>query len=399
VTPGLTYAIEVQGSSNTIAIMGARVGSNGLTVAQMYPRGEAVTNGVPAGDAEDYYFVTYADPSFNAPPAVATDVASVSADEGQTATNTGTVSGTDLNVVSLSATIGAVVNNNDGTWSWSFATVDGPAESQTVTITADDGIGGSASTSFELTVANVDPTIDFIAVPLGPVALSSQPVSVIASFSDPAGAADAAYECTVDLGNGLRPQPGTVAGNECSVPGLTYVEPGIYTITFYLIDKDGGSDSRVAEQYIVIYDPNGSFVTGGGWIDSPAGAYKLDLSLSGNATFGFVSKYQKGKSAPVGTTQFQFHAAGMDFESATYEWLVVSQGGTAAQFKGAGTVNGALGPNGQAYKFMLWAGDGAPDRFRIRIWTENAGTETVVYDNGVDQPLGGGSIVVHTKGK
>jgi hypothetical protein len=78
---------------------------------------------------------------------------------------------------------------------------------------------------------------------------------------------------------------------------------------------------------------------------------------------------------------------------------VVSQGGTAAQFKGAGTVNGALGPNGQAYKFMLWAGDGAPDRFRIRIWTENAGTETVVYDNGVDQPLGGGSIVVHTKGK
>jgi hypothetical protein len=47
---------------------------------------------------------------------------------------------------------------------------------------------------------------------------------------------------------------------------------------------------------------------------------------------------------------------------------------------------------------MLWAGDDAPDTFRIRIWTEDqAGVETDVYDNGSDQAIGGGSIVIHTK--
>jgi hypothetical protein len=47
---------------------------------------------------------------------------------------------------------------------------------------------------------------------------------------------------------------------------------------------------------------------------------------------------------------------------------------------------------------MLWAGDDNTDAFRIKIWTEdNSGVENVVYDNGMDQPIGGGSIKIHTK--
>jgi hypothetical protein len=47
---------------------------------------------------------------------------------------------------------------------------------------------------------------------------------------------------------------------------------------------------------------------------------------------------------------------------------------------------------------MLWAGDSNQDTFRIRIWTEDeaTGAETDVYDNGFDQEIGGGSIVIHT---
>ena len=75
----------------------------------------------------------------------------------------------------------------------------------------------------------------------------------------------------------------------------------------------------------------------------------------------------------------------------------MNQGGTNAQFKGGGTINGELAPNSEAYKFMLWAGDGEPDTFRIKIWWEENETEHVVYDNGFDQAIGGGSIVVHTK--
>jgi hypothetical protein len=42
---------------------------------------------------------------------------------------------------------------------------------------------------------------------------------------------------------------------------------------------------------------------------------------------------------------------------------VVNQGGTNAQFKGNGLINGALDPNGNSFKFMIWAGDGSPDTF------------------------------------
>jgi hypothetical protein len=49
---------------------------------------------------------------------------------------------------------------------------------------------------------------------------------------------------------------------------------------------------------------------------------------------------------------------------------------------------------------MLWAGDGEPDTFRIKIWEEDEyENETVIYDNGMDQAIGGGSIVIHTKKK
>jgi hypothetical protein len=46
---------------------------------------------------------------------------------------------------------------------------------------------------------------------------------------------------------------------------------------------------------------------------------------------------------------------------------------------------------------MIWATDTSPDTFRIKIWWEEAnGTEHVVYDTGSNQPIGGGSIKIHT---
>jgi len=45
---------------------------------------------------------------------------------------------------------------------------------------------------------------------------------------------------------------------------------------------------------------------------------------------------------------------------------------------------------------MIWAGDGDADTFRIKIW-EPSGGEVVVNDIGMNQPIGSGSIVIHTK--
>jgi hypothetical protein len=149
--------------------------------------------------------------------------------------------------------------------------------------------------------------------------------------------------------------------------------------------------------FVVVYDPSGGFVTGGGWITSPAGAYAPAPTATGKATFGFVAKYKPGANKPDGNTEFSFKAAGFDFRSTSYDWLVVA--GSKAQYRGAGTVNGAAG-----YGFLLTAYDDSPDRLRLKVWDAS---NTVVYDNrrgssdDVDtadpQALAGGSIVVHRK--
>lgn len=177
-----------------------------------------------------------------------------------------------------------------------------------------------------------------------------------------------------------------------ATPTYTPTAAGIYSAC--LVVNDGWEDSAEVCTSVVVYDPSAGFVTGGGWIDSPAGAYAADPELAGKATFGFVSKYKKGASVPEGNTEFQFKAGALNFHSSSYDWLVVtgSNGTRYAKFKGSGTING-MGD----YKFQIWAGDGAPDTFRIKIWTETGGVETVVYDNGTEQALGGGSIVVHAK--
>ncbi len=175
------------------------------------------------------------------------------------------------------------------------------------------------------------------------------------------------------------------------------METGVYQICLRAQDVAGNLGAYEC-LLLPVYDPTGGFVTGGGWIMSPAGAYTPNPALTGKATFGFVSKYQPGATIPGGDTQFQFHAADMKFKSTAYDWLVIA--GARAQYKGTGTINGS-----GTYQFLLTAidgdlpGGGGADRFRIKIW----GTGGVVYDNQMnadDQSdpttgLGGGSIVIH----
>lgn len=181
------------------------------------------------------------------------------------------------------------------------------------------------------------------------------------------------------------------------IPSHWYSDAGIYDVCLTVTDTSGLSDTACT--YVVVYDPDGGFVTGGGWIDSPVDAYVPDPSLTGKANFGFVSKYKKKDAeVPTGQTEFQFQVADLNFHIDSYEWLVVT-GSNYAKFKGEGTINGANDENGSPYKFMIWAGDNDPDTFRIKIWTEDEATdiETIVYDNGFDQEISGGSIVIHTK--
>jgi hypothetical protein len=187
----------------------------------------------------------------------------------------------------------------------------------------------------------------------------------------------------------------------------TFNSTGVYLISLAVTDDCGNTGTADTinndlQAMVVIYDPNGGFVTGGGWITSPGGAYTPDPLLTGRASFGFVSKYQPGASIPTGNTELQFRAASFNFKSTGYEWLVVA--GARAQYKGYGTVNG-MG----SYRFMLTVidgqvnGGGGSDKFRLKIWDDSSGG--IIYDNQVsgdtgdnatpNTVIGGGSIVIH----
>lgn len=268
----------------------------------------------------------------------------------------------------------------------------------TVKLTVTDGHTGTATASTTVTVANAPPTVGGISAPLSPVQIGSS-VSVSATYTDP-GTLDT-HTATIAWGDGTTSAATVTESNGSGIASgaHVYASAGVYTLTMTVTDKDGGSGSS-NYQYVVIYDPSGGFVTGGGWITSLPGAYALSPSATGKATFGFVAKYENGANVPSGNTQFQFNAAGFSFSATSYDWLVV--GGAKAQYKGSGTINGA-----GDYAFMLTAVDGqltggdGSDTFRIKIWDKTSGA--VIYDNqsgASDEStpttaLGGGSVIIH----
>jgi uncharacterized membrane protein len=268
--------------------------------------------------------------------------------------------------------------------------------SYTARLTVSDGQASSSATA-QVTVANVAPTLEAISAPLDPKAVATA-ITISASFTDP-GSRDT-HLATIDWGDGGAAQTVTPSGGVVAA-SRSYPDPGVYRIRVRVTDDEGARSNESVFEYVVVYDPSAGFVTGGGWIDSPAGAFRADPTRAGKASFGFVAKYLKGAQVPTGSTEFQFSAANLSFKSSEYEWLVVS--GARGQFKGSGSLNGVGG-----YGFLLTAvdgqakGGGGTDRFRVKIW--NVATGAVVYDTqpgeaddaSLSTVIGGGSVVIHT---
>jgi hypothetical protein len=275
------------------------------------------------------------------------------------------------------------------------------SDNYTITVTVADDAGSGGGTT-GITVNNVAPAITTVTGPAGPLAQGST-ASITVDFTD-VGSQDT-HTVTYSWDDGLPNTTQTAAGtgNGSNTATHTYAAAGVYKVGVTVTDDDTGSVSSVFE-FVVVYDPSAGFVTGGGFIVSPSGAYLDDPTLTGRANFGFVSKYQRGSSVPTGETEFQFHAGNFNFHSTAYDWLVIS--GPKAQYKGSGQINGS-----GDYGFLLTAtdgqvnGGGEVDKFRIKIWDKVTGV--VVYDNvrgnpdDIDaanpQAIVGGSIVIHRR--
>ena len=316
-------------------------------------------------------------------------------------------SGAEGSAVSFDGSHSSDPDGNPLTYTWDFgdgSSGTGPTPTHTyadngtyvVKLTVSDGtLSGEATTS--AVIANVAPSVGTITAPLDPQQIGDV-VTASAAFTDP-GTLDS-HTGVIDWGDRSTSSAAiSETGGSGSASGShAYDAAGVYTLTLTVTDKDGGVGQSVF-QFVVVFNPVGGFVTGGGWIVSPRGAYPAMPSLSGKATFGFVSKYPKNAITPVGNMEFDFHLGSLHFRSTSYDWLVVST--SKVRFKGSGTINGA-----GDFAFLVSAVDGDvtggdPDTFRMKIWDKNTGV--VIYDSemgsGDGAPastvLGGGSIVIH----
>jgi PKD repeat protein len=260
----------------------------------------------------------------------------------------------------------------------------------TVTYTVEDNAGNTEQASFTVTVTNAAPQLTQIDAPATPVAvINAVPVSITFADNNLTGA-------IIEWGDGSSDTYAAGANNLIAGSHL-YNAPGLYTLKVTLTDACGAQATGTYE-YVMVNAPADGFITGGGWINSPAGAL-VGTSTMGKASYGFNAKYNPATGLSSGSATFDFPAGALSFASTRIDWLVVAD--SKAWIKGAGTVNGVSG-----YSFLLSAVDSEldgyrnTDTFRMQIWN---GSGTLVYDNQLNvapnAPAGhmiaGGSIVVH----
>ncbi|EFO81719.1 BNR repeat-containing protein [Oscillochloris trichoides DG-6] len=134
-----------------------------------------------------------------------------------------------------------------GTWSWNYATDDGPTQSQDVVITATTGVSGdTTSIPFPLTVVNVAPTASL--ANSGPVNEGSTATVSFSNQADPSTAdTTAGFHYAYDFDNdgifevGDGTYSGSVTSASATVPAdVLAAGPGMRTVLGRIIDKDDG---------------------------------------------------------------------------------------------------------------------------------------------------------------
>ena len=323
----------------------------------------------------------------NAAPVIAADNASVTVSEGLTAINSGTFSDPEGDTVTLTASVGTVTADLSvpahPTWNWSFVTSDGPADSQIVTITADDGHGHTTPVTFALVVNNVAPTATFT-----PAFLSqnvrrltfSTPVDVNADLNGVQGIVYS-YDCTFDNDGNVANDDFDVSGVTATSYNCTFPGPGTYMVRGRIADKDGGFTDYTAA--ITISQDNLAPVVNAG------NDQTITLPTNSVSLLGIASD----DGLPINST-LTFAWTAINNPPAPVIFSAPNALSTNATFSIAGT-----------YTLQLTASDGAlsgSDPLTVVVEpaanvapNADAGTDQVVQDNA---PYGTENVTLHGEG-
>ena len=276
-------------------------------------------------------------------------------------------------------------NENTGLWDANATHAYTTVYNGVAVLEVTDELGDYSFDTAQVTVTNAPPTIDTITASLEADVGSDEPITI--AFTDD----NSTHTITVTWGDGTSTTQTLPSGTDTVTETHIYSNPGSYTVTVTVTDGDGGSSSGTLPGPVVVTVPNivpgTGFVTGGGWINIPAGSYRPDTTITGTMNFGFNAKYKKGRSTPDGQTEVNFQEANLNFHCTSYDWLSVVN--NVATIQGSGTINGAGN-----YGFTLKSIDnGKLDTFRFRVWDKTTGT--LIFDNNADTLLAGGQIQVH----
>jgi hypothetical protein len=135
---------------------------------------------------------------------------------------------------------------------FSAAGLNGPS-SVSVGLEVSDGLATDNDTA-TVSIANVPPAV---ATPSTPSPSDEgDAITASATFTDPAGAGDSPFTCTVDYGDGGGAAAGTVAGFTCTGASHAYDDDGSYTVEVCVTDKDGGGDCQSTTHVVANVPPS-----------------------------------------------------------------------------------------------------------------------------------------------
>lgn len=242
---GSNVTIPIDGSYNangeTFNAVGAlsttvpSTAASGTYAIAVTATGTSDTNGTIERSSSFNVIIDCPAPS-NAAPTVLTGALDAFGNEGDTLAASGAFADPDNDPLALTAdnTVGTFTDNGDGTWVWSYATTDDVALA-TITVTADDGNGGSVSDSFSYSAANVAPSVT---ASISASINCQTNATLTFGFADP-GVNDDDWTVDIDWGDGSTESYDTDAQGSQPDQAHLYTTPGAYHPTVTVTDKDG----------------------------------------------------------------------------------------------------------------------------------------------------------------